>query len=73
MRSFHCGAVEMNLTSIHEGVSSNPGLPQCGCELWCRSQIRLRSGVSVVVAVAGSCSSDLTPSLGKPICCGVLS
>ena len=25
----HCGAVEMNLTSIHEDVGLTPGLPQC--------------------------------------------
>ena len=35
-------------------------------ELWCRSQTWLRSGVAV--AVASSCSSDLTPSVGKSIC-----
>ena len=40
------------------------------CELWCWSQMWLRSGVAVAVAVAvtGSCSSDLTPSLGTSIC-----
>jgi len=37
-------------------------------ELWCRSQTLFRSGVSVAVAKAGSCSSDLTPSLGTSIC-----
>ena len=38
------------------------------CELWCRSQLWLRSHV----AVAGSCSSDSNPSLGTSICrrCG---
>ena len=41
-------------------------------ELWCRSQTRLRSGmaVAVAVAVAGSCSSNWTPSLGTSICHG---
>ena len=39
---------------------------QCCCELWCRSQTRLRFGV----AVAGSYSSDLVPSLGTSICQG---
>jgi len=29
----------------------------------------LRSGVAVAVTEAGSCSSDLTPSLGTSICC----
>ena len=27
--SFHCGALEMNPTSIHEDAGSNPGLAQC--------------------------------------------
>ena len=27
--SSHCGAVEMNMTSIHEDVGSIPGLTQC--------------------------------------------
>ena len=34
------------------------------CELQRRSQMWLRSGVAVAVAQAGSCSSDMTPSLG---------
>ena len=44
---------------------------QCCCELWCRSQTWLRFHVTVAVVVAvavvGSCSSDLTPSLGTSI------
>ena len=40
------------------------------CELWCRSQTRLGSGVAVAVVEAGSCSSDSAPSLGTSICCG---
>ena len=40
----------------------------CCCELWCGSQTWLRSGVAVAVAVAGSCSSDSTPSLGTSMC-----
>ena len=40
---------------------------QCCCELWCRSQTRLRTVIAV--AVACSCSSDLTPSLRTAICC----
>ena len=36
-------------------------------ELWCRSQMHLRSGVAV--AVGGSCSRVLVPSLGTYICC----
>jgi len=38
-------------------------------ELWCRSQMWLGSRVAVPVAVAGSCSSDSTPSLGASVCC----
>ena len=40
------------------------------CELWCRSQTWLGSGVAVAVAQASSCSSDLTPSLGNSMCHG---
>ena len=36
---------------------------QCCHEQWCRLQMRLGSGIAVTVAVASSCSSDLTPSL----------
>ena len=35
-------------------------------ELWCRSQMRLKSGIAVAVALAGGYSSDSTPSLGTP-------
>ena len=43
---------------------------RCCCELRCKSQTWLRSCVVVAVAVAGSYSSDSTPSLGTSICCG---
>ena len=36
------------------------------CELWCRSQVWLGSGM----AVASSCISDSTPSLGTSTCHG---
>ena len=44
----------------------------CNCELWHRSQMLLGSRVVVAVVQAGSCNSDLTPSLGTSICseCG---
>ena len=41
------------------------------CELWWRSQMWLGSGVAGAVAVAGSCSSNSTPSLGTPYALGV--
>ena len=40
------------------------------CELWCRSQTQFGFLIAVAVAKAGSCSSDLIPSLGTSICCG---
>ena len=39
---------------------------QCCSELWCRPRTKLRSGV----VVAGSCSSDWTPSQETSICLG---
>ena len=39
----------------------------CCCELWYRLQTWL--GSCIAVAVASSCSSDSTPSLGTSICC----
>ena len=54
-RSSHCGAAEMNPTSIHEDVGSTPcslGIPRCcGC--------------------GGGYSSDSTPSLGSLCDAGV--
>ena len=43
---------------------------RCCRELWCRLKMLLGSRVAVAVAVAGSNSSDLTPSLGTCICRG---
>ena len=37
-------------------------------ELWCKSQMWLRSDVAVAVAMASSCSADSTPSLGTSKC-----
>ena len=62
---------------IHEDLGSPLALLsglsiQCCLELQRRSQMELRSSVAVAeaVPVAGSCSSDLTPSLGNFICRG---
>ena len=57
--------------SVHEDVpTSLSGLRlwPC-CKVWCRLRIWLGS-VAVAVALAGSCSSDLPPSLGTSICQG---
>ena len=48
------GSAETNLTSIREDAGSTHGF--CGLriqhchELWCRSKMRLRSGIAVTVA-----------------------
>ena len=52
-------------------LASLSGLRSRRChELWCRSQMRLRSGIVVAVMWAGGYSSDLTHSLGTSICHG---
>ena len=76
--SSHCGAGEMNPTSIHEdpglipGLRSDPwahssglGIWRCR-ELWCRLQMQLGSWDAEVSA--GSYSSNSVPSLGTSIC-----
>ena len=61
----------MNPTRYHEvaglirSLALLSGIRIWSChELWCRSQMWLGSGVAVAVAKAGSCSSNLIPSLG---------
>ena len=69
---FHCGVVEMNLTTIYEDAKSLASLGESGIwhchELWCRSKMRLRSCVPVAVAQASNCSSNSAPILGTSIC-----
>ena len=57
MRMVWCPALLSGLSTQH-----------C-CELWCRSQTRLRPCVAMAVAQAGSCSSETTPNLGTSMCC----
>ena len=62
-----------NLTSIHEDVVRSLALLsglriQLCCKLQCRLEMEFGSQVAVAVAMAGSCSSDSTPSLGTPMC-----
>ena len=53
-RSSHCGPVETNLTRNHEVSGFDPGLAtglriwRC-YELWCKSQMRLRSCIAVAM------------------------
>ena len=51
--SFHRGLAVTHPTSIHEDADSIPGLAQWD-ELWCRLQMRLRSGVAVAVAAGAA-------------------
>ena len=68
------GSAETNLTSMGiqvRSLASFSGLRiQCCHNLWCTSQIQLRSCVAMAVAKASSCTSNSTPSLGTSICHG---
>ena len=71
--SSHRGSVEINLTGIHEvgslALFSGLRIQHC-CDLWCRSQMWLRSCVAVAVGQDRIYSSNSTPSLGTSICYG---
>ena len=56
---------QIRLVSMRMRVRSLASL-KC-YELWCRSQTQLESCIDVAVVQAGSCSSDLIPSLGTSI------
>ena len=70
--SFCCGSVEANLTSIHEAVGLIPGPTQwVKGELWCRSQMQLRSGCCCGCGVGQKLKLRFNPSLGTSIATGV--
>ena len=56
-------------TQVQSQASLN-GLRIRGChELWCQSQMLLRSGIAGAVVQALGCNSHSTPRLGTSICC----
>ena len=62
-----------NLTSIHEGTDSIPGLARwfkdpALRELWCRLPVWLGSHVAVALVYVGGYNSNRTPSLGTSMC-----
>ena len=61
--SSHHGTEETNLTRNHEVAGLIPGLAQwvniqCCCELWCRLQMWLGSGIAVALVEASSNRSE---------------
>ena len=72
--SSRLGTAETNLTRNPEVAGSIPDLAQwvkdLHCrELWCRSQMQLRSGIAVAVVQASGYGSNSIPSLGTSMCC----
>ena len=67
----HCKRIRLGTLRFRvRSLASPSGLRnRCCHELWCSSQMRLGSCISVAVVEAGSCSSDSIPSLGTSICC----
>ena len=69
-KQFRVGTMRLQVRSL----ASLSGLRIQHChELWCRSQMWLRSCIAVAVARASGYSFDYTPSLGISIChkCGL--
>ena len=65
----HAHLVPMRMLVPSLGLLS--GLKTWCChELWCRLQMWLGSLGAVAVLQAGSCSSNLTPSMRASTCCG---
>ena len=57
----------MRLRFLSLALLSGLRIQRC-CELWCRSQMQLGSGVAMAVAQASNCSSGQTPSLRTSTC-----
>ena len=73
LMEFCCCSVETNLTCVHEGVGSIPGLSGLGIRYCrglysCGSQTWLGSGVAVAMVETDRYSSNTAPSLQTPIC-----
>ena len=72
--SFCCGSAGKELSTVSMRMQVPSLALLCGfmtqhCrKLRCTLQMKLGSGVAIAMAVAGSCSSDSTPSLGIATC-----
>ena len=64
-KRIYLGSMRMQVQSL--ALFSRLRIWHC-CELWCRSQMQLGSGMAV--AVTGSCSCNSTTSLGVIMCSG---
>ena len=64
-KQIRLGTMRLQVRSLASFSGSK--IQRC-CELGCRSQMWLGSGVAVAVAQAGGYSSDSTPGLGASVC-----